>query len=207
MPLAVRRAVHEKDSVEDHFVYLRGVSWSDYERLMKIRGERSVPRLTYQEGVLELMSPSDDHELIKSLIARLAEVWCLENDVGFTSYGSWTLKNKRRKAGLEPDECWVIGEPPRKKRPDLAIEVIWTSGGLDKLDVYRRLGVPEVWFWRRGRISVHALRGKEYEQLEQSQLLPGIDLVHLAAFVEKSKGEMTSKTIRSYQTALARKRR
>jgi hypothetical protein len=31
--------------------------------------------------------------------------------------------------------------------------VIWTSGGIDKLEVYRRLRVREVWIWKSGRIE------------------------------------------------------
>jgi hypothetical protein len=37
------------------------------------------------------------------------------------------------------------------------IEVVWTSGGLGKLEIYRRLGVGEFWQWKRGRIQVHLL--------------------------------------------------
>jgi hypothetical protein len=40
--------------------------------------------------------------------------------------------------------------------------VIWTHGGLDKLEIYRGLGVREVWFWPEGRIEVHSLRGGRY---------------------------------------------
>src|SRR5262245_26721362 len=60
------------------------------------------------------------------------------------------------------------------ERPDLAIEVVWTSGGLNELEIYRKLGVREVWFWRRGRLSVHALHGDVFQELAQSQVLPGI---------------------------------
>lgn len=59
----------------------------------------------------------------------------------------------RRERGAEPDECYVFGEDPDPERPDLAIEVIWISGGMNKLEIYRALGVAEVWHWRRGRID------------------------------------------------------
>ena len=43
--------------------------------------------------------------------------------------------------------------------------IAFTSGGIDKLEVYRRLGVQEVWYWRKGRIQPYVLRGEAYEPL------------------------------------------
>jgi Uma2 family endonuclease len=186
---------------EDHFVHLCGVAWADYERLLEIRGDHSAPRITYLEGTLEIMSPSAPHESIKSMIGCLVEVWCLERGIEFTTYGSWTVKNRRAKRGAEPDECYVFGVVPAPKRPDLAIEVIWTSGGIDKLDVYRKLGVPEVWCWDSGRIQVYRLRGERYATTAQSVALRGIDLEHLVSFIGRP---TTSQAIREYRRALQR---
>lgn len=91
-----------------------------------------------------MMSPSATHEGIKSYSSCLVEGWRLERGVEFTPFGSWTLKSKREERGVEPDACYVFGAERRKRRPDLAIEVVWTSGGIDKLDAYRRLGAREV---------------------------------------------------------------
>ncbi|HEX7235595.1 MAG TPA: Uma2 family endonuclease [Gammaproteobacteria bacterium] len=187
---------------EDHYVHLHGVTWADYLRLLEIRGDHSAPRITYVEGTLEIMSPSRTHEEIKSYIGCLVEAWCLERGVEFTPYGSWTLKNKRKKRGAEADECYVFGpEPKRKRRPDLAIEVVWTSGGIDKLNVYRELGVREVWYWEDGRIGVHVLRGADYEAAPASEALPGIDLEQLASFLDRP---TASQAIRDYRAALRR---
>jgi Uma2 family endonuclease len=185
---------------EDHYVHLYDVTWADYLRLLEIRGDRSAPRMTYVEGTLEIMSPSRTHDEIKSYIGRLIEVWCLERGVEFTPYGSWTLKNKREERGAEADECYVFGaNPKRKRRPDVAIEVIWTSGGIDKLDVYRKLGVREVWYWEDGRIQVHVLRGARYEPVAQSETLPGIDIEQLVGFLDRP---TASRAIRDYRAAL-----
>jgi len=195
--------LRDRDNVrhEDHFVHLDGVTWADYERLLEIRGDHSAPRITYLEGTLEIMSPSASHESIKSMIGCLVEVWCLERDIEFTTYGSWTLKNRRAKRGAEPDECYVFGSVAAKKRPDLAIEVIWTSGGIDKLEVYRKLGVPEVWIWDAERIVVYRLRGERYAATARSVVLRGIDLEELASFIDRP---TTSRAIRDYRAALKR---
>jgi Uma2 family endonuclease len=190
----------EDEPREDHYVHLHGVTWADYLRLLEIRGERSVPRLTYLEGTLEIMSPSRTHDEIKSYVGRLVEAWCLEKGVEFTPYGSWTLTNEEAKRGAEADECYVFGlDPKRKEQPDVAIEVIWTSGGIDKLKVYRKLRVREVWFWKNGRIHVHVLRGIRYEPAAASEVLPGIDLDHLLSFLDRP---TASQAIRDYQAAL-----
>lgn len=186
---------------EDHFVHLYGVTWADYLRLLEIRGDRSAPRITYVEGTLEIMSPSRTHDEIKSYIGRLVEAWCLERGVEFTPYGSWTLKSKREERGAEADECYIFGpDPKRKRRPDLAIEVVWTSGGIDKLDVYRKLGVREVWYWEKGRIQVYLRRGVRYEAAAASEALPGIDLDQLVSFLDR---RTASQAIREYRAALS----
>lgn len=185
---------------EDHYVHLYGVTWADYLRLLEIRGEHSAPRLTYVEGTLEIMSPSRTHDEIKSYIGRLVEAWCLERGIEFTPYGSWTLKNKQDERGAEADECYVFGtEPKRKRRPDLAIEVVWTSGGVDKLNVYRKLRVGEVWIWKNGRIGVHVLRGTRYEAVAASEALAGLDLEQLVNFLDRP---TASQAIRDYLAAL-----
>jgi len=189
----------ERPSREDHFVHLRGATWADYQRLLEIRGDHSAPRITYLEGTLEIMSPSRSHESIKSLIGCLVEAFCAERGIEFSTYGSWTLENKETERGVEPDECYVFGEVREPARPDLAIEVVWTSGGLNKLEVYRKLGVREVWYWRRGKFEVHVLRGEQYTLAPASEAVPGIDLEQLASFIDRP---TTSRAIREYREAL-----
>ena len=194
-----RISTHDEAPNDDHVVLLHNAAWSDYQRVLELRGDRSVPRLAYLEGVLQLMSPSRDHEAIKSLIGRLVEVWCLEHNIEFSVFGSWTLESKQDERGVEPDECYIFGDPRGVQRPHLAIEVIWTSGGLDKREIYRKLGVAELWFWRRGRIVVYVLRDETYEESPHSQVLPGIDLVELIGFLDRP---TASRAIREYRAAL-----
>lgn len=168
----------------DHIIVLTDVTWADYQRLLEIRGDRPVPRLTYLEGALELMTPSRSHEYIKSMIGCLVEAWCLENGIAITPYGSWTLESKEAERGVEPDECYVLGDVEDPARCDLAIEVVWTHGGLDKLEVYRKLGVREVWVWKAGTIAVFALRDETYVPIDRSGLLPDLDHAELLRFVD-----------------------
>jgi Uma2 family endonuclease len=95
---------------------------------------------------------------------------------------SWTFKRHDRERGVEPDECYSIGRA--KDVPDLAIEVVWTSGGLDKLEIYQRLGVRELWRWQDDAITIFALRGDRYERLTSSELLPQVEIGLVRALIE-----------------------
>ena len=190
---------HEDTSPEDHIVLLQDAVWSDYQRVLELRGDRPVPRLAYLQGTLQLLAPSRQHEALKSLIGVLVETWCVERGLDFSPVGSWTLENKDQARGVEPDECYVFGTLGNRERPDLAIEVIWTSGGLDKRAIYSALGVREVWFWRRGRLAAYALREDAYEQIAGSEVLPGIDLAELGGFLDRP---TASQAIREYRTAI-----
>lgn len=164
----------------DQRVLLRGVPWAQYEALVSLRGESAVPRMTYLDGDLELMSPSIDHEQIKTTLARLVEAWADMLDLDLQGFGSWTIRAESKRRGAEADECYSLGGPDKPERPDLAIEVNWTSGGLNKLDVWHGLGVREVWMWQDDRIDVFVLHGEAYVASEGSELLPQMDLVLLA---------------------------
>ena len=188
---AVRRS-------EDQRVTLGDVSWADFELILQIRGDRAGVRVTYLNGVLELMTPSVDHEGIKKTIARLLEAYAEEKGLSFNGFGSWTLKNARRARALEPDECYSLSLG-RPTSPDLAIEVVWTSGGIDKLEVYRGFGVREVWLWREGVIEVNVLAGDQYERRERSVVLADIDLVELARHIDP---ENQTESVRRYRQAL-----
>lgn len=189
----------------DHRVVLQGVSWSLYEATMKTRTDSGLPRICYVDGTLELMTPSFDHEDLGFTLARLLLTYADEAQLDVNGFGSWTLKQRGRRAGLEPDQCFVVGAS-RRRIPDLAIEVIWTAGGLDKLEIYARLGVREVWVWRDRRLTAFVLGRKGYARRTTSAVLPELDLELLASFVPALN---QSRAARLYRAALrrARKRR
>ncbi|HEX2570366.1 MAG TPA: Uma2 family endonuclease [Polyangia bacterium] len=189
--------------VPDQYHVLHGISWQQYEALLGIFGDKAGLRLTYCEGTLELMSPSWNHEYIKKSLARLIEVYALDRGIELEAYGSTTFRDEATKRGGEPDECYVLGRR-LKNRPDIACEITLTSGSIDKLDVYRGLGIPEVWFWKQGRVRVFRLGSEGYVERERSELLPDLDLEALGRFVE-----MNSQTqaVRAWRDLLGRQKR
>ncbi len=162
---------------------LTGISWEQYETMIATVGDRPRLRLSYHDGTLEIMTISPEHEMIKKMIARLLEIYALEADIPLYSYGSATFRRRASTKGLEADESYCLDD--RKDIPDFAIEVVITSGTIDKMKIYAGLGIQEVWVWQAGVITVQQLRSDSsgYEESARSALLPQLDLAMLAAYV------------------------
>jgi len=179
------------------------VSWEYYETLLIQLGDSLEFRLTYLDGILEFMSPSRNHERIKTQIGTLLEIYFLETDTEYYPTGSMTLRNPEQRGGTEPDESYCIGS--NQEIPDLAIEVVITSGGINRLEVYQRLGVREVWFWQNNRFLVYHSRSENVEQFQQtsgyelinsSEILPDINLTILAEYVQHPNPLIAAKSFR-----------
>lgn len=168
----------------DQCVVLRGVSWQQYEGLLAARGDDAKPRFTFLKGTLWIMSPSKEHDSTSRMFDKLLTAYAEEVGLDLRAFGAWTLKGAPER-GAEADESYVLGEQPREV-PQLVVEVVWGSELGGKLDVYRGLGVPEVWVWQRGQIEVHVLRRGRYELVTQSVLLPGLDLALVARLVTRA---------------------
>lgn len=174
-------------------VTLWDVRWSTYEALLADRGD-SGPRMAYDEGVLEIMSPSGKHERAKKLIARLIEAYTEELGIEIESGGALTLKREVLKKGIEPDECYYVASAEairgvddvdleRDPPPDLVIEVDVSRSSVSKRRIYAAFGVPEVWRHTAGRIEVHRLSAGSYGLAEASEVFPGLPLDEVARFV------------------------
>jgi Uma2 family endonuclease len=181
----------------DQRVILDGIDWWQFESFLAIRGDRAGVRVTYLEGQLEIMSPSRSHETIKKLIGRLLEAYADGKGLVFEGLGSMTMRNAPKLRGIEPDECYSVGAA--KDAPDLAVEVIWTHGGIDKLDVYRGLGVREVWIWKKEELKAYELRGNAYIEITQSVVIPGLAPSFIQAFLDY---ETQTEAVRELRSAL-----
>ena len=162
---------------------LPGVGWEGYEALLGIVGDR-LPRITYDRGDLELMSPSSDHERFKRLLGRLVETVTEVLRIPCQGLGSTTWRKKLKDRGLEPDECYYLARFPqvRGKRtidlsvdpaPDLAIEVEISRSALDRMGIYAALGVPEVWRFDGETLRIAQLQPDgTYAESDRSPGLP-----------------------------------
>jgi Uma2 family endonuclease len=179
-------------------VVLHNISWNTYERLLADHENNSAPRLTYDRGELEIMSPSPEHEKFNRRIAQLVLVVAEELDIEAEDLGSTTFRREDLERGFEPDSCFYIQneeqvrgkdridlavDPP----PDLVIEIDITSPSFSKLPIYAQIGVPEVWRYDGERMTILVLEGSDYAERTESIVLPPVTSNFLTDFVEKSK--------------------
>ena len=183
-----------------HVAAFAGTDWPTYARLCEVRDEhRRGVRITYDRGRLEFVSPQYRHDHAARSLAILVRGLCAEFGKKVKSAGSTTVSIEAVDRGLEPDECFFIGQfdAVRGKRdldfdrdppPDLAVEVENTSVMLDRLPVYAALKVPEVWRYRRDAVvEVHVLRPTGgYEIVAESPTFPAIAPADLARYVERA---------------------
>ncbi|WP_353674396.1 Uma2 family endonuclease [Synechocystis sp. LKSZ1] len=173
--------IHVGSGKMEQIVIISDVTWQDYNALLNLLSDNAHVLLKYLRETLQIMSPSYRHEFYKENLGILLEAYFQEKGIRFYSLGSTTLRSELTQRGIEPDKSYCLRN--RKSIPDLAIEVALTSGGIDSLEIYQALGVPEVWFWQNHQLQVYSLQAQKYERVTQSGLLPDLDLALLASYI------------------------
>jgi len=175
---------------------LSGITWGTYERILEEMGESHV-RVTYDNGEIEFMTLSFEHENYAEWIGRLIFFVALEMKLPLSSGGSTTLRQSLRKVGLEPDKCfWIAHEkairgkkkwnPLTDPPPDLALEIDITSSWLDRLGIYAALTVPEIWRFDGESLKVLILGANgKYKEKSKSLAFPALPMEGFARFVTK----------------------
>lgn len=159
---------------EQRFMLPGNYSWQEFEALEQLLSDSPGLRITYLDGWIELMTLGEPHELIKSLLGMFLEAYLIAMEIEFIPVGSATRRGEDKGTSFEPDESYYLWE--QKANPDLAIEVILTSGNLRKLEKYRRFAIAEVWFWEDDRLSLYHLENDGYVEISRSRLLPELDI-------------------------------
>ncbi|NCR54770.1 MAG: Uma2 family endonuclease [Microcystis aeruginosa L211-07] len=155
-------------------ILISDLTWREFKAVEQLI-DRPGLRLSFLDGVLEIRKmPGKKHETIKKRIASLVEIYLEFLGLDFTPTGSVTLENEFEKVKREGDESYELGA--NRKHPDLVIEVVVSSGGINKLEAYKRLQIPEVWFWMNDELLFYSLGNEVYEAVSKSQLLPSLDV-------------------------------
>ena len=187
---------------------LHEIDWQQFESILHDLGDKRRSRIAYLNGVLEIVMPLPEHEKIKVLISYFVQVMMDEMEIDFEGFGSTTFKRIDKLAGLEPDDCFYIQnnvamrgirkldmtiDPP----PDLAIEVDVTSK--TKFDVYRVLGVPELWLYDQ-TLKIYILRDGEYVESELSPIFGDIPIRDvIPQFLEMSLSQGRSTAMKAFR--------
>ena len=155
-------------------ILISDLTWREFKAVEQLI-ERPGLRLSFLDGVLEIRKmPGKKHETIKERIGALLEIYLEFLELDFTPTGSVTLENEFEKVKKEGDKSYELGA--NSKRADLVIEVVVSSGGINKLEAYKRLQIPEVWFWMNDKLLFYSLGNEGYEAVSKSQLLPSLDV-------------------------------
>jgi Uma2 family endonuclease len=167
---------------EDKVTVYHDRTWGQFKHIQKgLEGSPGV-RLFFYEGVVEVFMPGQPHEIFKRVISSLLDFFFLHFNIKVTPTGSVT-QEQEGVASAQADDSFCFGEI--KSIPDLSVEVIFTSGSTAKLKRYQALGVPEVWFWEDGLLTLHRLGENGYTRIYQSQIpeLANLDIELLSRCV------------------------
>lgn len=190
----------DADCAGEERLLFGGISWERYRAIDNALGENlPTPRLYFLDDELEIMTTSLKHEELKERMTLLVDTYLLEREIEFFPHGQATMLAMEGLAGAQPDNSWCLRR--QKEVPDIVLEVALTSGGLPKLEIYRRFKVREVWFWRKGGLEIYVLRSRQtrYVRVARSVCLPGLDFALLGRCLEI---ESTLKAIREFRAAI-----
>jgi Uma2 family endonuclease len=166
---------------DERLVTLPFITWEQFKAIeAQLQNNRGV-RLTYLSGVMEIMSPiGGRHERVKRTLGLLLEAYMREKGIRFYASGGFTLEQEGYASGT-PDESYCIGTD--KEIPDIVIEIIITSGTIDRKELYKPLRVPEVWFWRSNQLRIFHLQGEDYQEVSRSEFFPELDKALLLRYI------------------------
>jgi Uma2 family endonuclease len=177
-----------------HFVF-EGVTYAQFVAMTDAWGERSGLRTAFDGARLEIMTASRRHERWKKLLADLVRLMTIHLDIPMESGGNTTFRDRFAERGLEPDDCfwlesrdeilgvdeWVARTHPP---PDLAIEIVVTRTVVNRLEIYSKLGVPELWVFDGANLTAMLLTPEgAYQETERSAAFPFLQVSELLQFL------------------------
>lgn len=192
---------------------LRDVSWEEYEELLTQMESKPAYRVSYNNGVLKIMSPRADHEYPKDVALSLARIYADEMDFMLESYGSTTYRRRKKAKGAEPDTSFYVQNASRMiarreinlekdPPPDVVVEVDVTNESLDKLEIYAALGVPEIWRFDGERFQILLLNENTYAETSNSHALPLISREVLTEFLNRGLDEGQTAMLKAFRRFL-----
>ncbi len=196
-------------NLQNQHILLQGVSWQTYQALLHDLGNHRISKLAYDHGSLEIMMPSDLHEILNRLLALMITTLTDELGMGIKNYGSTALDREDLAQGVEPDSCFYIQNVSRvlgrrtlnleiDPAPDLTIEVDITSSSQRRFGIYLQLAIPEVWRYTNQRgLIIYQLQGESYEECAFSPTFPIVSGARSTQFLQFIETEDDNQVIRA----------
>lgn len=199
---------------EDSVVTFQGAGWEDYEDLLRQVDKRKGLRISYSEGVLQVMTVSSEHENYADFIRILVAHLSFRRHIKIRFFGSATMKKGTFSKGTEPDACFYVQsadllgnkmrldfgvDPP----PDIVVEVDVHHDTRFKFPIYAVLGVPEIWRFDGKVMTFHRLEQGEYVATDSSGALPQISAPILTRFLGQLAAEGELQAMMAFDEWLA----
>jgi Uma2 family endonuclease len=177
-------------------ITLSGLNWATYRKISDALSDHHV-RLTFNRGVLELMTKSRLHEVLSRLYNGFLVVLADEYEMPLSSCGGMTCDREDLERGAEPDECfYLVNEPVIRGKdqidltkdppPDLMVEIDLTSSSKARMTIYAAIKVPEVWRIDAASVTVFQLsQNGSYLPADQSIYFPGLPVSGIAGFAQR----------------------
>lgn len=181
------------------------IKWQKYEAILADSRSQRTARFTYDRGRLEMMHPLDEHERCHKLIESLLLVLADELKLRLEGYKAPTLKRTDLQLGTEPESAYYIQHEPEMRGqpeinletdppPDLILEVALSKSAIDKLPIYARLGIPEVWRYLsqpgdnflKGQLLIYQLQDQGYVEASSGFAFPFLPAGKILQFIDES---------------------
>jgi Uma2 family endonuclease len=212
MTMATATEKRIRDGEGDQCVEMPNIGWKGYCALLRLRGERSAPRMVYLDGTVWLMSPSFPHERLKKRLGWVVEVVIVEFDIPCIASASTTFRRRAKDAGVEGDQSYYLANEQRVRGknkillktdppPDLAIEAVQSHDADASVEVYRRFKVPEVWVCDEDELVILILQSNgRYARSETSAAFPFLTAAEIHDWVTRPQTESDTEWIIQLRT-------
>jgi Uma2 family endonuclease len=198
--------------IRESKVVLKGVSWPTFQALLADVGDDRAWRIAYDNGVLEIRMPYQEHEQPKIMLSYFVTAIADELEIEAMELGALLLEREELQRAIEPDTCFYIQNEAlvRSKiidlqtdpAPDLAVESDYSNSSLNKFTIYASLGVPELWRYRRPTLEVYQLVEGQYERVAQSLAFPFLPIAEIPEFMEQSRAIGQRSAVRLFRTRI-----
>lgn len=198
--MATAELTKSPSGLSERGIVLEGISWETYEKFVAGVEGREF-KVAYDNGLMEIeMSPSRLHESDTDLLCSLVVLIRTLRGIPIESGGSTTHKRHDLAKSVEPDGCyWIKNEQVMRgvqeldllkhPAPDLVIEVDLTSSSVNKIDIYKKLSVPEIWHLTPEKLEFLMLTADHsaYQAMESSLSFPFVQRAPVEAAIKASK--------------------
>ena len=170
------------------------LDWRSFKQIQQLLTERTRARFTYDDGILEITMPLEEHERYARLIERFILILVVELSMKIKTMGSTTLDREDLLKSAEPDNGYYIQNYALvadhkvnlevDPAPDLVVEVDITNTDINKNKLYASMGVQEFWRFNGREWKILGLVNGEYVMRDRSPTFPLVEQADLYQFLE-----------------------